>query len=74
MFLELYSDKLIVGWKGLKMKYLKELMPVNMDKADEEKDLEFTPENALILMKNSTVFDSWITDITSDVSVFNKNS
>ena len=74
MFLELYSDKLIVGWKGLKMKYLKELMPVNMDKADEEKDLEFTPENALILMKNSTVFDAWITDITSDVSVFNKNS
>lgn len=74
LFLELYVQKLIKGWTGLKMGYLKELMTVSVLDVDLEKDLEYTEDNALVLMKSSTIFDSWITDVTSDISVFNKNS
>ena len=73
MFLELYVNKVISGWKGLKYKYLQEFLPVDITAVDPEVELEYSPENALELMKNSQVFDSWITSNISDITNFNKN-
>ena len=74
LFLELYVDKVIKGWSGLKLKHLKNLIVIDLGSADPEMDLEYTKDNALTLMKNSTDFDSWITGLVNDVSFFNKNS
>jgi len=74
LFLKLYTEKVIRGWKGLKLKYLQELLPVELGKADPNTELEYTVDNALELMQNSTVFDTWLTGIINDISFFNKNS
>lgn len=74
LFLKLYTEKVLRGWKGLKLKYLKELLPVDLGSANPEMELEFTVENALELMQNSTVFDTWLTGVINDISFFNKNS
>ena len=74
LFLKLYIKKVLVGWKGLKYKYLLDLMTVDLGSVtDLEEELEFNDSNALILMKNSVAFDAWVTEVIGDVSVFNKN-
>lgn len=74
IFLEAYSEALIKDWSGFKLKYLKELLPVNLKGADPESLLEYKPDNALDLLKGSSDFDSWLSNAISDVSVFNKTS
>lgn len=74
LFLKLYVERIITGWKGLKLRYLLDLMPVELGAIDKESELPYSQENALLLMKNSTEFDTWITELVSDISAFNKNS
>lgn len=71
-FTDLYTRKTVLGWKGLKLKYLKELMVVELGELNEDQELEYSPEQALDLIKYSTVFDSWVSQIISDISNFNK--
>jgi hypothetical protein len=73
-FLELYVGAIIKGWKGFKLKYLKELVLADIPVEDEEEELEYTPENALDLMKNSSNFDNWVSDIISDLGKFTGSS
>ena len=74
LFLELYVDAILKGWKGLKMKYLEEIVLVEIPKIDREKELEYTKNNALDLMKASAIFDQWVSDIISDLGNFTTNS
>jgi len=63
----------IKNWKGLKMKYLVQLIPVDEDKiSDMEAELPFSLENAEVLMQNSNDFDSWITEVVGDLANFTK--
>lgn len=71
LFLKLYVGAVVKGWKGLKLKYLPQLVPVDLSGAkDLEVELEYNTENALQLMKSSTEFDSFITETVSDLSNF----
>lgn len=71
LFQELYIEAVIKGWKGLKFKYLKKLVPVDLsDVEDLDGELDFSKENADVLMKNASGFDSWISDVLEDVSNF----
>ena len=74
LFLKLYVKAIIKGWSGLKLKYLKELVLIDIPKDKEEDELDFSEENALELMKNSTVFDNWISEVISDLSNFTQSS
>lgn len=74
LFLELYVKAAIRGWKGLKIKYLQNLVPINAEGVDPESELEYTEENALYLMKNSSQFDSFVSEVVSDLGNFSKNS
>ena len=69
-FLVEYVKAIIKGWRGLKYKYLKELMLVNVENLKEEDELPFTRENAELLMKNSLDFDTWITETVGDLENF----
>ena len=55
LFLQLYVAAIIKGWKGLKLKYLRELVLVEVDASQEEQMLPYTDANALDLMKSSTL-------------------
>ena len=73
-FLNLYSKRVIRGWSGLKLAYLKELLLINSEGQDPESELEFSEENAELLLKNSNIFDNWVSDTTGDLSNFTKNA
>ena len=75
LFTKNYVAAVVKGWTGLKYAYLADLMLVDLSTIKNmEEELEFTEENALVLMKNSTEFDGFITDITSDLTNFRKFS
>jgi hypothetical protein len=70
LFLELYVKSAIKGWTGLKLKYLEQLAPVDLTGQDLEAELEYSEENALYLMKNSTNFDSFVSEQVTDLANF----
>lgn len=74
LFLQLYVENAVKGWKGLKLSYLEQLAPVDLTGQDMAAELEFTPENALYLMKNSTNFDGFISEQVTDLGNFSKSS
>lgn len=73
LFLELYVKHAIKGWTGLKLSYLDQLAPVDLTGQNMEVELEYTEENALFLMKNSTNFDAWISEQVTDLGNFQKS-
>jgi hypothetical protein len=74
LFLQLYVDSAVKGWNGLKLSYLEQLAPVDLAGQDMDAELEFTPENALYLMKNSSNFDGFVSEQVSDLGNFSKTS
>ena len=70
LFLELYVKSAIKGWSGLKLKYLEQLAPVDLTNQDLDAELEYSEENALYLMKNSTNFDSFVSEQVTDLGNF----
>ena len=74
LFLKLYVEASIKGWKGFKFSYLAQLAPVDLSGQDENDELEFSAENALMLMKSSTNFDAFISDTVTDLGNFQKTS
>jgi len=75
LFQEIYINAILKNWTGLKYKYLKSMLPVDLsDVEDEEEELEYSEDNAQLLMKNGVDFDSWVTSVLDDVEVFTKSS
>ena len=72
-FLIEYCRAVIKGWSGLKYRYLEELLLVDISNLDPEDVLPYTQDNAELLMKNSTAFDSWVTDTVGDLENFTGN-
>jgi hypothetical protein len=70
LFLELYVKNAIKGWSGLKLTYLEQLAPVDLTGQDMDAELEYSEENALYLMKNSTNFDSFVSEQVTDLGNF----
>ena len=72
-FLVEYCKAIIKGWKGVKYKYLEELLLVDISALDPDDELAYTQENAELLMKNSTDFDTWVTETVGDLENFTGN-
>lgn len=70
-FQELYIKEAIKGWEGLKYKYLKTLVPVDLSDIENMEDcLEFSDANASLLMLNSSDLDNFVTDTLGDLENF----
>ena len=74
LFLQLYVENAVRGWTGLKISYLEQLAPVDVSSLNPDDELKYNAENALYLMKNSTDFDSFISEQVSDLGNFSKSS
>ena len=74
LFLEIYCDAAIKGWNGLKFKYINLLAPVDVSNFDQDDELAFSKDNALLLMKSSTDFDNFVSDRVNDLGNFSKNN
>lgn len=74
LFLKLYVAATVKGWSGLKYSYLEKLAPVDLGGKDAETMLDYSEDNALAIMKASTDFDSFVSDVVSDLGNFSKSS
>ena len=72
-FLVEYCKAVIKSWSGLKYRYLEELLLVDVSKLDPDDNLPHTQENAELLMRNSSEFDTWVTETVSDLENFTGN-
>lgn len=72
-FLTEYVRAVVKGWTGLKYRYLEELLLVDIGDLDPDDQLAYTQENAELLMKNSTDFDTWVTETVGDLENFTGN-
>jgi hypothetical protein len=70
LFLQLYVKESIKGWTGLTLSHLEQLAPVDLTGQDPEAELEYSEENALFLMKNSTNFDAFISETVTELGNF----
>ena len=75
LFTKNYVAAVVKGWTGLKYAYLEEMMLIDTSSIkDLNEELDYSEENALVLMKNSVDFDNFVSDVTSDLSNFQKFS
>jgi len=65
-----FSKATIKNWKGLKLKYLEDLILVDLKGQDEEEELEYNQEQAEVLISNSAEFDNWINEVVFDLGNF----
>ena len=74
LFLQLYVNACIKGWKGFKLSYLEQLAPVDLTGQDLESELPWDQDNALFLMQSSANFDAFISETVTELSNFTKTS
>lgn len=74
MFLRLYTDATIKGWKGMTLAVVEKLTLVDISGHDLSTELPYSPDEAFLLMKNSAEFDSFVSETINDLSVFQKTS
>ena len=72
-FLVEYCKGVIKSWSGLKYRYLEELLLVDVSAYDPEDELPYSLENAELLMRNSSEFDTWVTETVSELENFTGN-
>ena len=69
-FVKEFSEATVKGWKGFKLKYLEDLLLVDLTGKDPEMEMEFTEENAQLLVENSSEFDNWLNEVVFDLENF----
>ena len=69
-FLEQFTNATVKSWKGLKLKYLEDLVLVELGSNDPNKEMEYTIENAIVLVENSNEFDNWLNEVVFDLENF----
>ena len=73
-FVHEFTKATVKNWKGLKLKYLEELILVNLGDNDPDSELAFDLDNAEQLVQNSTDFDNWINEVVFDLANFRGKS
>lgn len=71
LFVKDYVNQSIIGWKGLTLGMLAQIMPIEIpeDVSDDE-EVEYSQEDALLLVQNSPSFDGWVSEVQRDLSNF----
>lgn len=71
-FIELYTSTIVRGWRGLTMRKLAQLLPIEVDPKDLDVEVPYDKEDALALIQNSTMFDQFVSDTLNNFDVFEK--
>ena len=65
-----FTNATVKSWKGLKLKYLEDMILVDLKGQDPEKEMNYSEENAQVLVENSTEFDNWLNEVVFDLENF----
>ena len=73
-FVKEFSLATVKGWKGLKLEYLEDLLLVDLKGQDPTKELDWSEDNAIQLVENSSEFDNWLNEVVFDLENFRTGS
>ena len=62
-FVTEFTDATVKSWKGLKLKFLEDLVLVELGSNNPNTLLPYTEENAQQLVENSNEFDNWLNEV-----------
>ena len=69
-----FARKSIKNWKGLTLAHLESLILIDTDNVDLSKEVEYSEENAEVLVSQSTEFDTWLNEVVFDLDNFRSES
>jgi hypothetical protein len=69
-FITEFTKATVQSWKGLKLKYLEDLVLVELGTNDPETLMEYSEDNAKHLVENSNEFDNWLNEVVFDLEHF----
>ena len=69
-FVTEFSGATVKGWKGLKLKYLEDLILVDLKGQDKESEMPYSRENAEVRVENSAEFDNGLNEVVFDLENF----
>ena len=73
LFIKVYSEAVIKGWRGLIIIYVEELLLVDVSALNPDSYMVFNSNNAYTLLKNSAEFDDWLSEVITDLSNFSSS-
>tara|TARA_Y100000361_G_scaffold131533_1_gene128256 strand:+ start:1078 stop:1527 length:450 start_codon:yes stop_codon:yes gene_type:complete len=65
-----FTEATVKGWRGLKLKYLEDLVLVDLAGQDVDSQMPYSVENAQQLVENSSEFDNWLNEVVFDLDNF----
>ena len=66
-FVKEFTNATVKGLRGLKLKFLEDLVLVELGSNEPESMLPYTDENAQQLVENSNEFDNWLNEVVFDL-------
>jgi len=69
-FVKEFTTATVKNWNGLKLKYLEDLVLVDLKGNDPEQELPFNMANSTELVENSSEFDNWLNEVVFDLENF----
>ncbi len=73
-FVKAFTEATVKNWKGLKLKYLEDLLLVDLQGQDVNQELNYSDSNAESLVENSSEFDNWLKEVVFDLENFRSES
>ena len=69
-FVTEFAQASIKGWKGLTLEHLETLLLINSEGEDPKAEVNYSLENAEILVTNSAEFDTWLNEVVFELDNF----
>lgn len=69
-FVKEFTAATVKNWKGLRLEHLETLLLVDTEGQDLSTEVEYSLDNAEILVSSSTEFDTWLNEVVFDLDNF----
>ena len=73
-FVQEFAEASIKNWKGLTLEHLETLILIDAGDQDPSAEVEYSKDNAEILVTNSSEFDTWLNEVVFDLENFRAGS
>ena len=73
-FVTEFAEASVKNWKGLTVEHLETLILIDTDGQDPAAEVEYSKENAEVLVTNSSEFDTWLNEVVFDLENFRSQS
>ena len=73
-FITEFAEASVKNWKGLTVEHLETLILIDTEGQDSSAEVEYSKENAEVLVTNSSEFDTWLNEVVFDLENFRSKS